>query len=62
MLASVHHQLTERRRAEAEVTKINEALEERVAERTKQLADANDDLQAFNYSVAHDLRAPLRAI
>lgn len=65
----VTHDVSERRATECAVVELNELLEQRVAERTVRLEQQavdlvamNAELEAFSYSVSHDLRAPLRAM
>lgn len=60
--ADLSKDITRRERGEEEIRQLNATLEDRVAARTRQLSDANANLQVFSNTAAHDLRSPLRTI
>src|SRR3954469_25708847 len=61
-ICGISTDITERKRAEEEVRRLNDELEMRVRRRTAELEASTKELDAFAYSVSHDLRAPLRAL
>ena len=61
-ILSIGNDITRLKQVEQEIQALNSELEQRVADRTRQLVEVNRNLESFTYSVSHDLRAPLRAI
>ncbi|HXA43081.1 MAG TPA: ATP-binding protein [Candidatus Solibacter sp.] len=61
-ILAIVRDITKRKMIESDIRELNDQLELRVAERTAMLETARSELDAFSYSVSHDLRAPLRAV
>ena len=62
IVINLGYDITERRKAEQEISDLNKNLEQKVIERTRRVNAVNEELEAFNYAVSHDLKGPLRGI
>ncbi len=62
LFRAAQQEISDRKKAEEEVSHLNQDLERRVARRTAALQESHEQMEAFTYTVAHDLRAPLRAM
>src|SRR5204863_144261 len=59
---AIRADITERKKVESEIIALNETLEKKIQDRTVELEIANKEMESFSYSVAHDLRSPVRAM